>query len=200
MTKKPNEENLPQKKNTSVKATSSKKVEEPVLEEKHHGANRLSSGAKHSMKTRILSAIVMVIVVVPAIFLGDWIYFALMTFALGIACWEILGCANKRLPIIFIVYFFFIALITYWPIFKTMLSDGLHAARIDTYFTSIYLSIIVIVIGFFLLFGLTVIYKDFSVVDACFLIAMGILIGFGFLHIHKLLLFLFQLYLTRVPY
>ena len=182
MTKKPNntEENIPQKKTTAGKVAPSKKLEEPAPEPRHHGANQLSSGIKHSMKMRIISAIVMVIVIIPAIFLGDWIYFALMTFALGVACWEILGCANKRLPAIFIAYFFFVALITYWPIFKTMLSDGLQATRIDTYFTSIYLSIIVIVIGFFLLFGLTVIYKDFSVVDACFLIAMGILIGFGF--------------------
>ena len=34
--------------------------------------------------------------------------------------------------------------------------------------------------GTFLLFALTVIYKDFTVLDACFLITMGILIGFGF--------------------
>ena len=158
-----------------------KKNATPVMEENHRrGANHLSSGAKSSMKTRIISAIVMLAVVVPALFLGDWIYFALMTVALGIACWEILGCARKRLPAIFIVYFFFVALITYWPIFKTLLSGGMTANRIDAYFSSIYLSIIVIVVGFFLLFGLTVIYKDFSVVDACFLIAMGILIGFGF--------------------
>ena len=175
MTKKSNNENnVPQKK-------VAQKNNEPVIEETpRRGANHLSSGAKHSMKTRVISAIIMLAVVVPALFLGDWIFFGLMTFALGTACWEILGCARKRLPIIFIVYFLFVALITYWPIFKTMLSGGLTATRIDTYFTSIYLSIIVIVVGFFLLFGLTVIFKDFSVVDACFLIAMGILIGFGF--------------------
>ena len=174
MTKKNNNEtNAPQKKAANKNNTA------PVVEESHHVANHLSSGAKHSMKTRIISAIVMLIVVVPALFLGDWIYFGLMTIALGIACWEILGCAKKRLPAIFIVYFLFVTLITYWPIFKSMLT-GLQAYRIDSYFDSIYLSIIVIVVGFFLLFGLTVIYKDFSVVDACFLIAMGILIGFGF--------------------
>ena len=180
MTKKSinNENNVPEKKGTA----SQKKNDTTIVEQEtpRHGANQLSSGIKHSMKMRILSAIVMVIVIIPAIFLGDWIYFALMTFALAVACWEILGCAHKRLPVIFVVYFLFVALITYWPIFTSILKYGLQAARIDTYFTSIYLSIIFIVIGFFLLFGLTVIYKDFSVVDACFLIAMGILIGFGF--------------------
>lgn len=150
------------------------------FESKQHRANQLSDGAKHSMRTRILSAVVGLAIVVPALFLGDWIYFALMTIALGIACWEILGCAHKRLPVIFVAYFLFVALITYWPIFKTILTNGIEASRIETYYTSIYLPVIVVVSGFFLLFLLTVIYKDFSVVDACFLIAMGILIGFGF--------------------
>ena len=109
MTKKPNntEENIPQKKTTATKAASSKKVEEPVSETRHHGANQLSSGIKHSMKMRIISAIVMVIVIIPAIFLGDWIYFGLITLALIFACYEILGCTNKRTVLTVIVYFIF---------------------------------------------------------------------------------------------
>ena len=42
--------------------------------------NELSSGAKKSMRTRIISAIVGLAIVVPAIFLGDWIYFGVMKF------------------------------------------------------------------------------------------------------------------------
>ena len=179
MTKKSNENKETNKVSPQTKNTRAKEAA-PIEETRRHHANQLSSGAKRSMHTRILSAIVGLAIVVPAIFLGDWIYFAFMTIALAIACWEILGCANKRLPAIFIIYFIFVALITYWPIFKTILTTGTSLPRIDNYFQSIYLSIIVIVVGYFLLFLLTVIYKDFSVVDACFLIAMGILIGFGF--------------------
>ena len=147
---------------------------------RHLEANTLSKGAKSSMAVRLISAFVGILIVGPALFLGDWIYFALLTIALAFACWEILGCANKRTPLIFIIYFIFVAAITYWPIFRTLLIDGLKMGKIDDYFTSIYLSIIVIMIGFFFLFLLTVIYKDFSVVDACFLITMAVLIGFGF--------------------
>ena len=82
-------------------------------------ANVLSSGAKHSMRTRIISAIVGLSILVPAILLGDLVYFGLMTFALALACWEILGCANKRTFVIFIIYFLFVALLAYWPIFRT---------------------------------------------------------------------------------
>ena len=181
------EENKPQENKEPVKTSNrnlnsqapNKRVSyNDVMATSHR--NKLSDSAKHSMKTRILSAIVGLAIVVPALFLGGWIYFALMTFALAIATWEILGCASKRRPIIYLIYFLFLALITYWPIFTTMVKDGLVFSRVENYFGSLYLSIIVIAFGIFLLFLLTVIYKDFSVMDACFLLSMGILIGFGF--------------------
>ena len=144
-------------------------------------ANVLSSGAKHSMRTRIISAVIGLAILVPAILLGDLVYFGLMTFALALACWEILGCANKRTFVIFIIYFLFVALLAYWPIFRTMIVEGLSPdKKIDNYFQSIYLSVLVVALGVFLLFALTVIYKDFTVQDAAFLIAMAVLIGLGF--------------------
>lgn len=143
-------------------------------------ANELSEGAKKSMLTRIISAIVLISLVVPSIILGDWIYFVVMTIAIGFAAYEILGCAGKRTFAIYIVYVIVIALIAYWPMLRSLITQGGEFSKVDIYFDKIYLSIIVVVFGFFLLFWLTVIYKDFSVVDASFLIAMAIIIGLGF--------------------
>ena len=144
----------------------------------HH--NELSTGAKKSMVTRIISAIVGLAIVVPAIFLGDWIYFGLITLALGFACYEVLGCTNKRTVLTVIVYFIFVAAIAYWPLFRQMALHGADISKIDAYYRQIYLPIIIVVIGGFFVFFLTVIYKDFTVHDACFLIAMAILVGLGF--------------------
>ena len=149
-------------------------------ETKNHHPNQLSKSAKSSMFTRIMSAIVGLAIVVPAMILGDWIYFSLISLALTIACWEILGCTGKRTVLIFVIYVLFIAAIAYWPMFKTLLINGIGQGKVDTYYQSIYLSVIVIILGVFFLFLLTVIYKDFTVLDACFLISMGVLIGFGF--------------------
>lgn len=146
--------------------------------ELHH--NELSGSAKKSMATRAISAVVLVALVVPSIFLGDWIYFGLMSFALASACYEILGCAGKRTIPIYIIYLLFVALIAYWPMFYGIITQSATFARVDVYFTSIRLPITIVIIGFFLLFWLTVIYKDFSVLDASFLITMAILIGLGF--------------------
>ena len=156
-------------------------------ENKHHRIekNELSSSAKKSMVVRIISAVVGIAILVPCIFLGDWFYFALLTFALIIACYEVLGCTNKRTIITVLVYFFFVALIAYWPIFKAVVpspspQDSPTLVSIGYLYKKITLPVIVVVFGSFFVFLLTVIYKDFTVQDACYLIAMAILVGFGF--------------------
>lgn len=150
--------------------------------QRHHElqANELSEKTKKSMKTRIISAIALIVVVVPCVILGDWFYFGLMSLALFVACFEILGCAGKRTILIYLIYSLFVALIAYWPMFKGIVINAAAFPRVDPYFNSIYLPILITVLGSFLLFWLTVVYKDFSVVDASFLIAMAIIIGLGF--------------------
>ena len=157
--------------------------------------NELSGSAKKSMVVRIVSAIVGLAVIIPAIFLGGWIYFALITLALGFACYEILGCTNKRTIITVLVYFIFCALIIYWPLFKTLIVKGTADTKIESYYEMIYMPIIIIVLGSFLVFFLTVVYKDFTVQDACFLIAMAIIVGLGF----QCLLYLRYYPLTLFP-
>lgn len=141
--------------------------------------NELSSSIKSSMRTRILSAIVGLIIVVPAIIIGNWIFFGLITLFIAFACYEILGCARKRTAPLFIVFFLFVIFIAYWPIFKSLIDSRIDT-RIDVYFNKITLPVLITVSGFFILFLFTVIYKDFTVRDACFLMAMMLLIGFGF--------------------
>ena len=142
--------------------------------------NDLSDSSKKSMLTRIISAVVGLTLIVPAIFLGGWIYFGVIAAALIVACYEILGCTNKRTIVTVLVYFIFVALIVYWPLFKYLIVNGTADTKIESYYQMIYLPIIVIVFGSFLVFSLTVIYKDFTVQDACFLIAMAIIVGLGF--------------------
>ena len=149
----------------------------------HHKiqANELSGSAKKSMVTRIISAIVGLAIIVPAIFIGDWIYFGVVSAALVFACYEILGCTNKRTFITVFVYFIFVALITYWPIFRMMVPPNVpEIYSIGYYYKEICLPIIVVIFGSFLVFFLTVVYKDFTVQDACYLIAMAIIVGLGF--------------------
>ena len=147
--------------------------------------NELSGSAKKSMLTRIISAVIGLAILVPAIFLGDWIYFAALTIALVFACYEVLGCTNKRTVITVLIYFVFVALIAYWPIFKAMVPSPDKGSTpemisIGFLYKQIYLPITIVIFGSFLVFLMTVIYKDFTVQDACYLIALAIIVGLGF--------------------
>ena len=64
--------------------------------------------------------------------------------------------------------------------FKGIVEKAAAFSKVDPYFIMIRLPIIPVMLGTFILFWLTVIYKDFSVVDASFLITMAIIIGMGF--------------------
>lgn len=152
---------------------------EKHVQKKHLERNELSESSKKSMVTRIISSIVGLAVLIPCLVLGDWFYFVLITLAMGIACWEILGVAKKRTVVMYLVYFLFVALFTYWPIFKDLIVKGLNGG-LQGYFNQLHISIIVTIVGMFLVFFLSVVYKDFTVNDSCFLIAMAILLGFGF--------------------
>ena len=142
--------------------------------------NTLDKNAKHSMLVRIISAVVGLIIVIPSIFIGNWVYFGLLGVALGFACYEILGCAQKRTVPLFIIYFIFVGVIACWPMFIDLIRHGFTAARVDQHFLQLHMPLMIFAAGAFVLFGFTVVYKDFSVKDACFLIAMAILIGIGF--------------------
>ena len=154
--------------------------------QRHHHANELSKSAKKSMVTRILSAIIGLAIIVPAIVLGQWIYFAVISFALLIACYEVLGCTNKRTIFTVFIYFIFVAAIAFWPIFKSIVpaKAGMpwepEIVNISYLYQQIYLPILIVAVGSFFVFFLTVIYKDFTVHDACYLIAMAIIVGLGF--------------------
>ena len=166
------------------KAPVAKEATTAKLEEKQEPtarrANKLSGSMKKSMATRIMSAVVGLLILVPCLFIGDWLFLGVMVFFLAVACWEILGCSRKRTISIFITYFVFILLFAIWPMFKSLAEGVEFIGRIDSYFTRIYFPILVMASLTFFLFFLTVIYKDFTIHDATFLITMGILIGLGF--------------------
>ena len=58
--------------------------------------NNLSKDTKVSMRTRIISAIIGLVIVVPPFILGDWFFFALILFASFIAFFEAVRCGGKK--------------------------------------------------------------------------------------------------------
>ena len=65
--------------------------------------NEISEATKASLKTRIITAIVGLIIVVPLFILGDWFIFALILIATGIGMYEIIRCGKGKFsPLLYI--------------------------------------------------------------------------------------------------
>lgn len=151
-------------------------------------ANEISAETKASMKTRIISAIVGIVIAVPLILLGDYFFFALVVFVLIIGTYEIIHCAKRKYnPALYIVAFILALLMTLWPLIRSIpnfyqdLKAGANPAdfRIFNYFTDLNISISIFALGVFGLFFMVLIDKGFTVRDACFIFTMMIVITLG---------------------
>lgn len=147
--------------------------------------NQISNETKVSMKVRIISAIVGIIVCVPLIVLGDLFFFLFVAFATLVGTYEIIHCAKKKYNIaLYIVAWILALLMTYWPMIKSI-PDFVTGAKefnwhMYTMFEELHISILILVLSVFGLFVMVIIDKGFSVRDACFIFTMMMVITLGF--------------------
>ena len=149
--------------------------------------NELTPETKASMKTRIISAIVAGVICIPLVILGDFFFFAFVTFAIFVGTYEIIHCAKKKYNIaLFIVAWILALLMAYWPIIRSI--PGLVTSGTEfnwhlyTMFekVDINISILILVLSVCGLFIMVIIDKGFTVRDACFIFTMMLIITVGF--------------------
>lgn len=147
--------------------------------------NQISEETKVSMRTRIISAIVGLVVCVPLIVLGDFFFFAFITFATIVGTYEIIHCAKKKYNIaLYIVAWILALLMTYWPMIRAIPGFVQDPSSFNwhlyTMFDELYISILILVLSVFGLFFMVLIDKGFTVRDACFIFTMMLVITLGF--------------------
>lgn len=144
--------------------------------------NKLNDEAKASLKTRVISATVGLVVIIPAIILGDWLFLAEMIALVGIASYEIVRCAKKKYSIwLYICTGLAMFALTFWPIFRNLIAYGVVGeGHIYFYFDSLYISFLVLVLSIFALFYIIMWDENFTVRDACFILTTGLLTALGF--------------------
>ena len=141
--------------------------------------NELSNDTVVSMRTRIITALVAIAIVLPLVLFGDWAFFALISVALVLGVIEVVRCAKRKYsPVLYITALILALLVLVWNIIRHIpLPSGWRL--FDSYDT-IYLSITVIFIGLCLAAFTVMIDKNFTVVDACFIFTIVLLIALGF--------------------
>ena len=145
--------------------------------------NELTPQTKASMKTRIIASLIGLAIIIPLIFLGDWFTLVLAMFLLIVGVIEIVNTAKKDYSVLLYVISIIAAiLITVWPAIVSLI-DQIHGGNVSfhifDYFGGIALSTPALIVGISLLFLTVVLHSSFTVRDACFLIAMVLVIALG---------------------
>ena len=143
--------------------------------------NELSESTKVSMRTRIISALVGLVVVVPPFLLGDWFFFALILAVTIISLFEAVRCGGKKAHFTVWMYLTTIVigtLMVNWPLLQGLISD-LSYGHAYNYFTSMNISLILTFIGICALFLVVILHDDFTVKHGCYIISMVLIISIG---------------------
>ena len=142
--------------------------------------NELSNDAVVSMRTRIITAIVAIAIVLPCVLFGDWAFFVLISLAMIFGVIEIVRCAKRKYSrLLYIAAFLLAFLVLIWPIFLQIpnMKDGY---RIFDSYSTLYISVTILFIGITLSALLIIIDKGFTIIDACFIFTTVFLIALGF--------------------
>ncbi len=146
--------------------------------------NTIDNGQKKSLITRSISAVVLIVIALPCIFLGDWFIFAL-AIALGvIATYEIVRCVKPHnFWAVYCGSLIVELLIIAWPIFAQMINNYevifTNGFRLYLCFDGLYVSALVLAVGFLLALLVSCSDHSFSYRKAFFLFGFLVLIGFG---------------------
>lgn len=144
--------------------------------------NELSTSTKSSMRTRLISAFVGLLIIFPVIFIGDWAYFLFVIFLAIVASIEIVNCVKPAHSFwIYLGTILFVTLITIWPFFQQTVDSLIFNSgwKLWTCFESLYISLIMVVISIFISFFFVIIDKDTTVGDASFIFVIGLIVAIG---------------------
>ena len=144
--------------------------------------NKISDATKKSFKTRLISALVALAIIIPALVVGDWAYFALIIVALLVGVIELIKCAKTKYSRwAYLATFILCLAIIIWPMVGRFI-DGSYwdSGHIYSGYPRLYISVIILIISIFALFYVVMWDENFTVRDVCFIFAVGFLMAMGF--------------------
>ena len=149
--------------------------------------NELSNEAATSMRTRIIAGLTAIAIVLPFVIFGDWPFFGFICLVLVFAIIEIIRCAKtKYSKLLYVTAFILAFLVLFWNFFqdipkmfdKSLVEPDKWSGLYDSY-NRISLSATIIFVAI-VLSSITIIAdKNFTIIDACFIITTVIIIALG---------------------
>ena len=148
--------------------------------------NELSSEAVVSMRTRIVTAIIAIAVVLPILLFGDWPFFILMSVVLVLGVIEVVRCAKRKYSkVLYITASVLALLILWWSILKMLPENNFNWEILKTWrlydnYQAVYMSATIMFIGISLAAFTMLIDKNFTIIDACFIFTIVFIVALGF--------------------
>jgi len=148
--------------------------------------NELSSETKASMKTRIITSIVLALICLPCAFVGGWFYFALIFIVVAISTHEIVSVERKRRFSLFIYIFCFVIMfaLVYWVFIKNQVlqyrdNPADYSFAIEKGFTTMSVSTIAIAAAAGVFFFVVLANEKFTIHDTGYLFTMIVVVALG---------------------
>lgn len=158
--------------------------------------NEISGEAKASLRKRVITALILVAICVPCIFLGKWFFLALVFVVSGLAAYElvnVIGLKGKYRTFVYVTSIIFMLMLTFWSyIYRVVVNisntptvltlKDLESLVFDAtdevgVFYNIAISITVLLIGAGVYFFISLVDEDFTVPRASYLIAMNVIVS-----------------------
>ena len=148
--------------------------------------NKPGEGYRASLRSRVIVAIILILILVPMIFLGSWYFFVVMGLFLAIGVYEIMKAPGKKYgwwvwAITYISTFLYV----YWFVLKTNLGawladpDG-YVFSLEEHYGGLTISIIGIATTLASYFLIALLDKGFDFGDVAYFFLMTFMVGIGF--------------------
>jgi len=148
--------------------------------------NELSTEVKSTMKSRVITSIVLALICLPCAFLGGWFYFSLIFIIVTIATHEIVSVERKRRFSLFIYIFCFVIMyaLIYWIFIKNQVlasrdEGDAYVFAIEKGFSNLSVSTIAVAVAAAVFFFVVLAREKFTIQDAAYLFTMIIVIALG---------------------
>ncbi|MBP5092142.1 MAG: phosphatidate cytidylyltransferase, partial [Bacilli bacterium] len=142
--------------------------------------------AKRSLKSRIIYAVIMAIIAVPALILGGWFWFAFIGLLYILVGREIVMAVQKKPQwYVYVLVYGFLAAIVYWTIVRDNLSSFVDAKKagipwefsLELHSRFLFVSPFLLISMIIIFFWVAVAQENFDFTEVCYLFTMIILCG-----------------------
>jgi CDP-diglyceride synthetase len=150
--------------------------------------NHVSEKAKASLRSRVVYALIMAVIAIPALIFGGWVWFAFVGLLYVLIGREIVMAVQKKPQWwLYVLVYGFLAAVVYWTIIRDNFSAFVDAKKsgeiwkfsLELHSRFLFVSPFLLISMFVVFFWVAVGQETFDFTEVCYLVTMILLCGLG---------------------